>query len=361
VSYVLAFLGFAALIILHEAGHFTAAKAVGMRVERFSLFFGPMIFKRTIGETEYGVGIIPLGGYVKITGMTPEEVFETPSVEARAYTNQPVWKRIVVIFAGPLVNLVIAFAILWAVVLSNGVYVNGHKFEISATQRGSVASTALKPGDQLVSVNGATTETGMLKAISSTRCPGAQTNGCVADPAVAITVKRHGKLMTFDLHGRYSSADKRALVGFDFGIPQVNKSVGAASAVGYSVRAMGSEIGHTFSALGRIFQAKERRQLHSVVGIYDATQQAVSTDPSEAWTILALVSLALGVFNLLPFLPLDGGHIFWALAEKVRGKKISLVTMERASFIGIALMLALVAIGFTNDINTITSGGSFLR
>src|SRR5207244_7467826 len=89
VSYVLAFLGFSALIILHEAGHFVAAKAVGMRVERFSLFFGPMLVKVRRGETDYGVGPIPLGGYVKITGMNPYE--EIPKeVEDRAYYRQPV-------------------------------------------------------------------------------------------------------------------------------------------------------------------------------------------------------------------------------------------------------------------------------
>ena len=108
-SYLLAFLGFAALITLHEAGHFTAAKAVGMRVERFSLFFGPMFVKRRIGETEYGIGVIPLGGYVKITGMSPNETFDSPEIEARAYINQPPWKRIVVIAAGPAVNIVLAF------------------------------------------------------------------------------------------------------------------------------------------------------------------------------------------------------------------------------------------------------------
>ena len=112
-SYLLAFLGIAALIILHELGHFTAAKAVGMRVERFSLFFGPMFLKRKIGETEYGVGVIPLGGYVKITGMSPDEVYESPEIERRGYYNQPVWKRIVVIGAGPLVNIAVAFLIFW--------------------------------------------------------------------------------------------------------------------------------------------------------------------------------------------------------------------------------------------------------
>src|SRR5947209_18612860 len=107
-SYVLAFLGFAALIILHEAGHFAAAKAVGMRVERFSLFFGPMLWKVKRGETEYGIASIPLGGYVKITGMNPAEELP-PEVVPRAYYNQAVWKRVVVILAGPFVNLAIAF------------------------------------------------------------------------------------------------------------------------------------------------------------------------------------------------------------------------------------------------------------
>ena len=103
-SYLLALLGFVALIVLHEAGHFTAAKLVGMRVEKFSLFFGPMFVKKRIGETEYGIGPIPLGGYVKITGMNPNEPLAPPSSgparEPRIY-NQPVWKRVVVILAGP--------------------------------------------------------------------------------------------------------------------------------------------------------------------------------------------------------------------------------------------------------------------
>ena len=110
-SWLLAFLGFAALIILHELGHFTAAKAVGMRVERFSLFFPPLLARRRRGETEYAIGAIPLGGYVKITGMNPREELP-PEVAHRAYYRQPVWKRIVVIGAGPAVNIVLAFLIL---------------------------------------------------------------------------------------------------------------------------------------------------------------------------------------------------------------------------------------------------------
>jgi len=108
VSWFLAFAGFAALIILHELGHFTAAKAVGMRVERFSLFFGRTKLRWQRGDTEYGVGWLPLGGFVKITGMNPAEEIP-PEVAHRAYYRQPVWKRLVVIAAGPAVNIFLAF------------------------------------------------------------------------------------------------------------------------------------------------------------------------------------------------------------------------------------------------------------
>src|ERR671910_3673208 len=99
-SWVLAFVGFAALIILHEFGHFVAAKATGMRVERFALFLPPLLAKVRRGETEYAIGAVPLGGYVRITGMNPHEEIP-PDVAHRAYFRQPVWKRIAVIVAGP--------------------------------------------------------------------------------------------------------------------------------------------------------------------------------------------------------------------------------------------------------------------
>src|SRR5205085_6106850 len=149
-SYLLAFLGFAALIILHEFGHFVAAKAVGMRVERFSLFFGPMLFKVRRGETEYGVASIPLGGYVRITGMNPHESIP-PEVVPRAYYSQPVWKRVVVILAGPAVNLLLAFVIVWVLFVANGQTVASK--QISVVQAKPAQGT-LRAGDQLVSVDG---------------------------------------------------------------------------------------------------------------------------------------------------------------------------------------------------------------
>ena len=150
-SWLLAFLGFAFLIILHEAGHFFAAKAVGMRVERFSLFFPPLIARRKKGETEYAIGAIPLGGYVKITGMNPAE--EIPPEHAhRAYYRQPVWKRIVVIAAGPIVNIALAF------ILLAGVLWPRHDRAAAGRRRRSrrarPAASVLKPGDAVVAVDG---------------------------------------------------------------------------------------------------------------------------------------------------------------------------------------------------------------
>src|SRR5919199_387765 len=151
VSFLLAFLGFAALIILHKAGHFTAAKLVGMRVERFSLFFPPLLVKRRRGETEYAIGAIPLGGYVKITGMNPAEEIP-PELAPRAYFRQPVWKRVVVIAAGPAVNIVLAFAILTALYAAEGTVQAPSR--VDAVEAHTPAAAALRPGDTIVAVDG---------------------------------------------------------------------------------------------------------------------------------------------------------------------------------------------------------------
>jgi regulator of sigma E protease len=151
VSWFLAFAGFAALIVLHELGHFAAAKAVGMRVERFALFFPPMLFTVRRGETEYGVGAIPLGGYVRISGMNPNEEL-SPEVAPRAYYAQPPWKRIFVILAGPLVNFVIAFVIFACIFGFRGAPETTN--EVASITKDTPAVGALELGDRIVAVDG---------------------------------------------------------------------------------------------------------------------------------------------------------------------------------------------------------------
>ena len=362
-SYVLALLGFAVLIILHEAGHFAAAKAVGMRVERFSLFFGPMFVKRQIGETEYGIGVIPLGGYVKITGMSPEEVFETPSIEARAYVNQPVWKRIVVIAAGPAVNLVLAFLLAMVFFIGSGVHhvtnsSGGWAYSVGSLTSQSAAKGKLQAGDQIVRIDGIAANDPVVihRLIEKHTCAGgAHVNNCQATSAVTLVVNRHGVLRTVRVVPRWSAAHKSMLVGFRFAYKMTGNSL--AWSAGASITGLWNVTKATVSTIARIFQPRERARLHSIVGAVHIAQQSIASSWTQGIEIIALVSLSLGIINLFPFLPLDGGHIFWAVVEKIRGRKVSLVVMERASLVGIALIGLLFVIGLSNDISGLAGSG----
>jgi regulator of sigma E protease len=362
-SYLLAFLGFVLLIVLHEAGHFVAAKAVGMRVERFSLFFGPMFARRRIGETDYGIGVLPLGGYVKITGMSPEEVFDTPEIAARAYVNQPPWKRIVVILAGPVVNLVVAFLLFWVVfgysyhyvTTPSGAVIAGNT--IGFVQHGSPAYGVLRPGDQLVSVDGIRSSSGSIRAqISRHACAGgARINGCRAAAAATIVVRREHRLLTLRIRPRWNSRAAEMMIGIGFDARIAH--YGVIAAAGRSVTWMGHVTGKTVSVIAQLFKSQDRRKLHSVVGTYQLASQQISLGWLNGVQVFALISLALALMNLFPFLPLDGGHIFWAVAEKIRGRRVPLQVMERASLIGIGLLAILFVIGLTNDVSSLAGNG----
>jgi regulator of sigma E protease len=364
-SYLLAIAGIAALILLHELGHFMAAKAVGMRVERFSLFFGPLLVKFRRGETEYGIGPIPLGGYVKITGMSPKE--EIPEdVLDRAYYRQKVWKRVVVILAGPAMNLLIAFVLLSGIVLFHGTVKTSHGQEVPshAVASGSLtppASQYLKAGDQIVAVDGkrGLAVAQVAREISSHRCAGTPTAGCRASTPVSIVVRRGGKLDTFKMYPRYDPTAKRTRIGFGFAAEM--QHYGPLAAAGKGISQMWYVTHETVSRIVRIFQPQDRKQLHGIVGITDITHQAVALGVVAALEVLALISLSLAILNLFPFLPLDGGHVFWALAEKVRGRPIPFVVIERAGVVGFALVLLLGFIGLSNDISALGGSGLTLR
>jgi len=356
-SWFLAFAGFAALIVLHEFGHFIVAKATGMRVERFALFFPPLIlkWKPRNSETTYGIGAIPLGGYVKITGMTANE--ELPEdVAYRAYHRQKPWKRIVVIAAGPVMNVLVAFLIFFGLFLANGTFDPKAKVVASAGLE-QPAKSVLKPGDAIIAVDGVRGDQERLRTqISSHHCAGAPTDGCRATAPAKVTIKRDGVIRTLKITPRYDPPNKRTRLGFVYGREE---SVNAAEAARLSVDNMWFVTSRTFSALARIFTPEGRKQISGVVGSYETTRQAFTLDTETALRILAIISLSLAIINLFPFLPLDGGHIFWAVAEKVRGRAIPFRVIERASVVGFVLVLFLFFIGLSNDIGRLTSGEGF--
>jgi regulator of sigma E protease len=357
-SFLLAFLGFAALIILHELGHFTAAKAVGMRVERFSLFFPPLAIRKKWGETEYAIGLVPLGGYVKISGQNPHEELP-PEIAHRGYFRQPVWKRIVVIAAGPAVNIALAFLILMALIWHAGISEPTNQIErVTAPP----ALGVLAPGDKLVKVDGVRGDFETLKAkIAAHKCPpDKQGDGCQAATPATITVRLHGVDRTERLKPVFDAAQNDMLIGFAVGRTPPH-AIGPGEAASQSVSEMWFFTTKTVDTIANIFNAQDRKQISGVVGSYEATRQTIEISFERAIYLLAIISLSLGVINLFPFLPLDGGHIFWALAEKVRGRAIPFSVMERAGFVGFVLVIALFMIGFTNDVGRLTGDGFGVR
>jgi len=352
-SWLLTFAGFAALIVLHEFGHFAAAKAVGMRVERFALFFPPILAKVRRGETEYGIGAIPLGGYVKITGMNPDEELD-PEVEHRAYYRQAVWKRIVVIAAGPVVNIVLAFAILWVLFLSQGT--SEATDRIDRENLRPPAASVLRPGDKLVSVDGRGGGPEQIRRqIASHRCAGKPVDGCLAATPARIVVERGGRRLSFTIRPRYDAQAARSRIGFAFAIESRDAGPGRAATI--SLDRMWLITSGTVSAMARIFDAEQRKQISGVVGTGETLRQRIRYDTPQALFVLAIISMSLAIVNLFPFLPLDGGHIFWALAEKVRGKAIPFSVLERSSVIGFMLVMMLFFIGLTNDIDRLRGEG----
>lgn len=358
-SWLLVFLGFSLLIILHEGGHFLAAKATGMRVEKFFLFFGPKVVSFKRGETEYGIAAIPLGGFVKISGMSSEEELQA-EVEHRAYHRQPVWKRIVVIAAGPAMNIVLAFAIFFLVFFA---YARQPTQVVEEVIKGTPAAGVLRPGDRILAVDGSAYENQpstarserFIDEIKRHECRGHQVDGCKAAKPVALRVDRDGKSRTILIRPEYDSSAGRMLIGFGYGVEPTTVSVGTAAS--HAANAVWLVTSKTASVFSRIFESSQRREISSVVGISDVAHQTVETSAEKALLLLALVSLSLGLINLLPILPLDGGHIFWSLIEKLRGRPVSLRVIERATVVGFALVALLMFIGLSNDVGRLTGEG----
>ena len=366
-SAFLAFAGFATLVILHELGHFWAAKAVGMRVEKFSLFFPPTLFSVKRGETEYAIGAIPAGGYVKISGMNPSE--DLPDeVRTRAYYSQPVWKRIVVIAAGPLMNLLLAFLLLfvffWLIGPETGTR------NVDAIERGYPAAQVLQPGDALVAIDGQRgTPRELSERIATHECPGRQTDGCKAATPAQVTVRRDGRERTFELTPVYDAAAPtgdeddprgRTRLGFAYA-PGPRDPLPFGNALDVTVDQFWFITKATLELPARLIDSEQRKEISGVVGSYETTRQTILNDVAEVVGILAIISLSLAIVNLFPFLPLDGGHIFWAIVEKIRRKPVSFRVMERAGVVGFMLVILIFLVGLSNDIDRLSGEGFQVR
>jgi regulator of sigma E protease len=397
--------GLAFLILIHEAGHFFVALAVRMRPRRFYIFFPPALVKRVRNGIEYGIGTIPLGGYVKIPGMHKpagrdlEGAFaraleEAPWLEryvaplkasleenrlldareavpdlraaveraelsppARraaeraitdvddglsrdAYWRAPVWKRVVVILAGPGTNLVFAIVLL-AIVFMLGVPVDVTP-RVSEVNPAMPAARFLEPGDRIVEVGGRSVAPDQIaRRIRAS-------NG----KPVLITFVREGTRTTFAARPVYQDGAYR----LGFTLTGIYEKRGPVDAFALSATRTWDVTKAIGGSLGRIVTGSGREEVASPVGIVQASSQTLEVDYREYLGVLALISLSLALLNLLPFLPLDGGHIAFSLAEKIRGRAIPREAYERASAVGLILVLFLFFIGLSNDVERLRGG-----
>jgi len=369
---VIGILGLAALITVHEFGHFIAAKSFGMRVEKFYIGFPPAALRRTWGETEYGVGIIPLGGFCKIIGMTPEETMkvagadgemvDVPVTEDRAYYKQAVWKRNITIAAGPFMNFLAAAVI---IVLFVGIAgIPKASLKLDQVVPGSPAAKAgLTAGATLVGADGHrwTTwdqasayfrarphQTIQLTYLPAGGIAGANgsagANGAAAERTVAVTLVENPQ------------AKGNGYLGVAAGV--VREHPGPVRALGLGLLSfrdivVGTFTGFWWLASGKI-SATGPDGAAGPVGIIKVSQQAVKQD----WypVLLAFLSFNLGLINLLPILPFDGGHIAVNLLEKVRGRRLSAVVFERMLAFGTVLLVLLFIFLTFNDVKKLFGG-----
>ena len=341
------------LVLVHEAGHMVVAKWCGMRVERFSIFFGKPLWSFRRGETEYGVGWLPLGGYVKISGMTRGEEMP-PEVEPRAYYNMPAWKKIATIFAGPAVNIVLAIAI-FAAIFWIGIPTGRVTDSVGAVTPGQAAAAAgIQPGDRFVAIDDVQVN-GDPERLRQELLSGEPGDD------VVLTLERDGQTIRrpAELQELNDAAGRRTGLGFSFEtVAGPTQRYGPVAGLQEGLDFTWFVVEANVEVFGDVFTSQEaREQVSSVVGVGAVFNEVSDDGLITLLRFVGVISLALGIFNLLPILPLDGGHILFALIEKAKGSALSRTTYERASFIGFALVMVVFVFALQNDIGRITGEG----
>jgi regulator of sigma E protease len=233
---------------------------------------------------------------------------------------------------------------------------------VGPIEKGYPAAKVLKEGDKLIAVDGVRGDAVKLSPqISKHKCPEKPpTKGCVATSPATLLVDRGGRRITIEAKPIYDPVAERTRLGFGYA-PGPRETLSAGSAVTESFDSFWFITKQTVSLPARVFNSEKRKEISGIVGSYEVTRQTILTDVAEVVGILAIISLSLAIVNLFPFLPLDGGHIFWALVEKVRGRPVPLYVMERSGVFGFLLVIGLFMIGLTNDIDRLSGEGFQVR
>ncbi len=332
------------LVVVHEYGHFIVARMVGIRVEKFSIGFGPVLFSRKFGETEFAFSLLPLGGFVKMAGESPEEA----TGKNDEFNSKPLLQKFAVVFAGPLMNALLAF------VIFTGVFLVGQPTFTSRLGKvldGSPAKEAgLLAGDKILTVDGrsVTYWDDVMKEIRKSR------------GSMRVSVEREGAPVeltvnpkiqeTSNLFGKKSAV---AFVGVAPSSEMIYIKSGFLKAVALGAERVWTLTTMIFYSLGLMITGAMpfKESVTGPIGIFFMTQEAAKLGAIYLFLFMGSLSVSLFVLNLLPIPVLDGGHVLFILIEKLKGSPIKDSTKERVTQGGLVALLGLMAFVIFQDIN----------
>jgi regulator of sigma E protease len=333
------------LIIVHELGHLIAARRLGVRVEKFSLGFGPQLLKKKRQDTEYTVNAIPLGGFVKLAGDNLEE-YTGKSYE---YFSKSPGERFRVIFSGPLLNYVLGFLCFWLIFFAG--------YPALTTKVGGLLDgfgakdAGLQVGDKIIAVDGKSVGfwEDLQNIIQRER----------ESARVKLLILRNNKELTLDVQIKEKNIEdllgQRRKIGL-LGITPFDEIVkvrhGFLQSFVLGIKKTWNLTVMTYKSLWRMLTGKLsiRESVTGPLGIFDITAKAASLGVIALLHLVAVLSISLAIFNLLPLPILDGGHILLLAIEKIRGKTLSIRTERIVTQIGLTLIVSLAVFITYNDI-----------
>jgi regulator of sigma E protease len=342
------------LVLFHELGHFLVAKRVGVGVLKFSVGFGPRVAGRTIGATEYVISAIPLGGFVKMVGEDPDEELSAADRKV-AFQLQSLPKRVAIVLAGPGANLLCAFLAFSVAFLIYGARVPSDAAKVGATIEGMPAAAAgLVSGDVITAVNHAPVDKweALSEAIRAS-----------AGQPIQLTVLRDGR--SFELPITPQAKEDKNIYGETLGTAYVigiergfdQEAVNPIAAIGMGAKQTAWWVSTLLVSLGKMFQGKiPAKDIGGPILIVQAAGQQARLGLEYLLHFMAVISVNLGVLNLLPIPVLDGGHLFFFAIEAVLRRPLDIRHREIAQQVGLVLLISLMAFAFYNDIVRVLQG-----
>jgi regulator of sigma E protease len=346
VNWLVAGLGIALLIVIHEWGHFIVARLCGMRVERFSIGFGkPLVsFKRN--ETIYQIAPIPLGGFVQITGLNPHEDFD--HADPYVYPNRPRWMRAAVLFAGPFANYLTAALVAIVVFAGFGVPKAQLTRISNVLDDMPAAAAGIQKDDVLVEANGVDlTETPLTDVIKAEK-----------GAPIALVIDRNGERVDVTLTPKKVSEDTYQIgVGLAPGPGAKREAMPLGDAVVQGAVLPWNASVHILGSLWRMITFQEKGNVSSIIKITAAMKEAADRGVANYLETIIMLSISLGLFNLLPIPALDGGRLLFLLVGMLGLKEMRAKTEAAVHMVGMLLLFGLMILIMGKEIAEIFTGG----